>query len=109
MTENCKFRKAISSAFYNISQRNFGVYYFCNALSSCDKIFVQTCLDQNFSYKGKGPFIGMPHPNISVSRMVIIIPCTRNPQQLTDCTQHEYLRPAHNYKIDLFLIFFMNY
>jgi hypothetical protein len=23
MTENCKFRKAILSAFYNISQRNF--------------------------------------------------------------------------------------
>ena len=25
MTENCKFRKAILSAFYNISQRNFGI------------------------------------------------------------------------------------
>jgi hypothetical protein len=24
MTENCKFRRAILSAFYNISQRNFG-------------------------------------------------------------------------------------
>jgi hypothetical protein len=26
MTENCKLRKAILSAFYNISQRNFGIY-----------------------------------------------------------------------------------
>jgi hypothetical protein len=25
MTENCKFRKAILSAFYNILQRNFGI------------------------------------------------------------------------------------
>jgi hypothetical protein len=25
MTENYKFRKAILSAFYNISQRNFGI------------------------------------------------------------------------------------
>jgi hypothetical protein len=25
MTENCKLRKAILSAFYNISQRNFGI------------------------------------------------------------------------------------
>jgi hypothetical protein len=29
-------------------------YYFCDALSSCDEIFVQTCLDQNFTHKGKG-------------------------------------------------------
>jgi hypothetical protein len=27
---------------------------FCDALSSCDEIFVQTCLDQNFTQKGKG-------------------------------------------------------
>ena len=25
MTENCELRKAILSAFYNISQRNFGI------------------------------------------------------------------------------------
>jgi hypothetical protein len=25
-----------------------------DALSSCDEIFVQTCLDQNFTQKGKG-------------------------------------------------------
>jgi hypothetical protein len=29
-------------------------YYFCDALLSCDEIFVQTCLDQNFTHKGKG-------------------------------------------------------
>jgi hypothetical protein len=29
---------------------------FCDALSSCDEIFVQTCLDQNFTQKGKGLF-----------------------------------------------------
>jgi type II secretory pathway component PulF len=27
---------------------------FFDALSSCDEIFVQTCLDQNFTQKGKG-------------------------------------------------------
>jgi hypothetical protein len=27
---------------------------FVIALSSCDEIFVQTCLDQNFTQKGKG-------------------------------------------------------
>jgi hypothetical protein len=26
----------------------------CDALSSCDEIFVQTFLDQNFTQKGKG-------------------------------------------------------
>jgi hypothetical protein len=31
-------------------------YQFCGALSSCDEIFVQTCLDQNFTQKGKGLF-----------------------------------------------------
>jgi hypothetical protein len=30
---------------------------FCDALSSCDEIFVQTCLDQNFTQKGKGPLM----------------------------------------------------
>jgi hypothetical protein len=29
-------------------------YYICDALSSCDEIFVQACLDQNFTQKGKG-------------------------------------------------------
>ena len=41
MTENCKLRKAILSAFQHFN--------------NCDEIFVQTCLDQNFSYKVKGP------------------------------------------------------
>ena len=27
-----------------------------DALSSCDEFFVQACLDQNFTHKGKGPF-----------------------------------------------------
>jgi hypothetical protein len=29
-------------------------YQFCDALSSCDEIFVQAYLDQNFTHKGKG-------------------------------------------------------
>jgi hypothetical protein len=29
-------------------------YSFCDALSSCDEIFVQAYLDQNFTHKGKG-------------------------------------------------------
>jgi hypothetical protein len=40
MTENYKLRKAILSAFYNILQRNFGILLICDALSSCDEIFV---------------------------------------------------------------------
>jgi hypothetical protein len=45
--KNGKFRKAILSAFYNISQRNFGILLilWCSFIS-----------DQKFSYKGKGPF-----------------------------------------------------
>jgi hypothetical protein len=53
MTENGKLRKPILSAFYNISQRNFGILLilWCSFKLS---IFVQTCLDQNFTQKGKG-------------------------------------------------------
>jgi hypothetical protein len=53
MTENCKFRRAILSAFYNISQRNFGILLI---LWYSFKLWWNFCLDQNFSYKGKGPF-----------------------------------------------------
>jgi hypothetical protein len=28
-----------------------------DALSSCDEILVQACLDQNFTHKGKGLFL----------------------------------------------------
>jgi hypothetical protein len=53
MTENCKFHKAILSAFYNISQRNFGILLI---LWCSFKLWWKFCLDQNFSYKVKGPF-----------------------------------------------------
>jgi hypothetical protein len=46
--KNGKLRRAILSAFYNISQRNFGILLilWCSfRLSSCDDIFVSTCLD----------------------------------------------------------------
>jgi hypothetical protein len=36
--------------------QHFATKLFCDALSSCDEIFVQTCLDQNFTQKGKGLF-----------------------------------------------------
>jgi hypothetical protein len=50
--KNGKFRKAILSAFYNILQRNFGILLivWCSF-----KLWWIFCLDQNFSYKGKGP------------------------------------------------------
>ena len=38
MTENYKLRKAILSAFYNISQRNFGILQILCALSCYDGI-----------------------------------------------------------------------
>jgi hypothetical protein len=52
MTENCKLRKALFSSFYNISQRNFGILLI---LWCSFKLWWNFCLDQNFSYKGKGP------------------------------------------------------
>jgi hypothetical protein len=52
MTENCKLRNAILSAFYNISQRNFGILLI---LWCSFKLWWNFCLDQNFSYKVKGP------------------------------------------------------
>jgi hypothetical protein len=45
--KNGKLRKAILSACYNISQRNIGILL----ILWCS--FVQTCLDQNFTQKGK--------------------------------------------------------
>jgi hypothetical protein len=50
--KNGKFRKAILSAFYNISKRNFGILLI---LWCSFKLWWNFCLDQNFSYKGKGP------------------------------------------------------
>jgi hypothetical protein len=52
ITENCKLRRAISSAFYNILQRNFGILLI---LWCSFKLRWNFCLDQNFSYKVKGP------------------------------------------------------
>jgi hypothetical protein len=51
--KNGKLRKAILSAFYNISQRKFGILLI---LRCSFKLWWNFCLDQNFSYKGKGPF-----------------------------------------------------
>jgi hypothetical protein len=52
--KNGKFRKAMLSAFYNISQRNFGTLLI---LWCCFKLRWNFCLDQNFSYiKGKDPY-----------------------------------------------------
>jgi hypothetical protein len=42
MTENCKFRKAILSAFYNILQRNFGILLI---LWCSFKLWWNFCLD----------------------------------------------------------------
>jgi hypothetical protein len=52
MTEKRQTSKAILSAFYNISQRNFGILLI---LWCAFKLWWNFCLDQNFSYKGKGP------------------------------------------------------
>jgi hypothetical protein len=52
MTENCKFRKAILSAFYNISQRNFGILLI---LWCSFKLWWNFCLDQNLVYNANGP------------------------------------------------------
>jgi hypothetical protein len=50
--KNGKLRKAILSAFYNISQRNLGILLI---LRCSFKLWWNFCLDQNCSYKGKGP------------------------------------------------------
>jgi hypothetical protein len=52
MTENCKFHKAIFSAFYNISQRNFGILLI---LWCSFKLWWNICLDQNLVYNANGP------------------------------------------------------
>jgi hypothetical protein len=57
--KNGKIRKAILSAFYNISQRNFGIL---QILWCSFKLWWNFCLDQNFSYKGKGPLLNLVVP-----------------------------------------------
>jgi hypothetical protein len=52
MTQNCKFRKAILSAFFNISQRNFGILLI---LWWSFKLWWNFCLDQNLVYNANGP------------------------------------------------------
>jgi hypothetical protein len=54
MTENCKFRKAILSAFYNISQRKFGILLI---LWCPFKLWWHFCLDQNLVYNANGPLM----------------------------------------------------
>jgi hypothetical protein len=56
--KNGKLRKAILSAFYNISQRYFGILLI---LWCSFKLWWNFCLDQNFSYKGKGPLKALLH------------------------------------------------
>jgi hypothetical protein len=56
--KNGKLRKAILSAFYNISKRNFGILLI---LWCSFKLWWNFCLDQNFSYKGKGPLAYIIH------------------------------------------------
>jgi hypothetical protein len=51
--KNGKLRKAILSAIYNISQRNFGVLLI---LWCSFKLWWNFCLDQNLVYNANGPF-----------------------------------------------------
>jgi hypothetical protein len=89
--KNGKLCKAILSALYNISQRNFGILLILwSALLSCDEIFVQTCLDQNFTQKGKGLFI--------VSSVSSMIPRWRRCQHGKGGGVCLYVRSNINYK-----------
>jgi hypothetical protein len=54
MTENCKFLKAILSAFYNILQRNFGILLI---LWCSFKLWWNFSLDQNLVYNANGPLM----------------------------------------------------
>jgi hypothetical protein len=57
MTENCKLRKAILSAFYNISQRNFGILLinFVMLFQAVMKFLSRLVrLDQNLVYYASG-------------------------------------------------------
>jgi hypothetical protein len=46
----CKFRRAIFSSFYNISQSNFAILLILTCSSSCGDGFCSSCLDQNLVY-----------------------------------------------------------
>ena len=50
--KNGKLRKAILSAFYNISQRNFGLLLI---LWCSFKLWWNFCLDKNLVYNANGP------------------------------------------------------
>jgi hypothetical protein len=56
MTENCKLLNAILSAFYNISQRNFGILLI---LWCSFKPWWNFCLDQNLVCNASGPLRGI--------------------------------------------------
>ena len=64
--KNGKLRRAILSAFYNISQRNFGILLI---LWCSFKLWWNFCLDQNFSYKGKGPLV---LSNVSMPQILLL-------------------------------------
>jgi hypothetical protein len=82
MTENCKFRKAILSAFYNISQRNFGILLI---LWCSFKLWWNFCLDQNLVYNANGPLISniWSHVRSSQKYFVRLAPAirSRNPRE----------------------------
>jgi hypothetical protein len=73
MTENCKLPKAILSAFYNISQRNFGILLI---LWCSFKLWWNFCLDQNLVYYANGQFrasIKLQSRNIIIHACLILI------------------------------------
>jgi hypothetical protein len=67
MTENYKLRKAILSATF--CNETLEYYQFCDALSSCGDIFVQTCLDQHLVYNANGrPFVWFIYWKLRIDR-----------------------------------------
>jgi hypothetical protein len=73
--KNGKLRKAISSTFYNISQRNFGILLI---LWCSFKLWWNFCLDRNFSYKGKGPLV--------LGKVLHIIMVRSNDDPFSECS-----------------------
>jgi hypothetical protein len=65
MTENCKLRKAIFSAFHNISQRNFGILLI---LWCSFKRWWNFCWDQNLVYYASGQFDQVKPSQIEANR-----------------------------------------
>jgi hypothetical protein len=64
--KNGKLRMAILSAFYNISQRNFGILLI---LGCSFKLWWNFCLDQNLVYNANGPLKKHNNKNIKVYKV----------------------------------------